>query len=278
MAKEEEVTTADIPTDELLEYNLKDCLSTWYVHNKNKPKLITDHQEKIYNQIMIPSIKVILQMELTGMPLDMDQVLKTETIMEGYRKKFSHTVFNSPIIKKFTKVLRKRESDVMHAKWKKKTEPIEYFDYFEFNPASNPQVSQLLYDFLGYKIIDRTKKKQPAVGGKTLKKLIHVAKCSEDADLLKALIDLGEVSKILDTFIKAFKENSILKEDGVYYLHGNFNLGGTVSGRLSSSGPNLQNLPSNSTYAKLIKKCFKAPSGNTRIDLIKLSSIIDSIQ
>lgn len=42
------------------------------------------------------------------------------------------------------------------------------------------------------------------------------------------------------------------------YLHGSFNLGGTVSGRLSSSDPNLQNVPSGSTYGKLIKSCFTA--------------------
>lgn len=83
----------------------------------------------------------------------------------------------------------------------------------------------------------------------------------EITKLLKALIELSAVDKILGTFIKAFKEKSILKDDGYYYLHGNFNLGGTVSGRLSSSDPNLQNLPSNSQYGKLIKKCFIAPKG-----------------
>ena len=65
----------------------------------------------------------------------------------------------------------------------------------------------------------------------------------------------------MGTFIKAFKENVILKNDGCYYLHGNFNLGVVISGRLSSSGPNLQNMPSGSTYGKLIKACFKAPKG-----------------
>lgn len=43
-------------------------------------------------------------------------------------------------------------------------------------------------------------------------------------ELLDALIEYAAVEKILSTFIKAFKEKSILKEDGYYYLHGNFNL------------------------------------------------------
>ena len=59
----------------------------------------------------------------------------------------------------------------------------------------------------------------------------------EVCKLLKAIIEVGSVGKILGTFLKAFKEKSILKEDGNWYLHGSFNIGGTVSGRLSSSNP-----------------------------------------
>ena len=82
----------------------------------------------------------------------------------------------------------------------------------------------------------------------------------EQAKILKALIGIQEVSIILNTFIKAFKK-AVLKDDGIFWLHGNFNIGGTVSGRLSSSGPNLQNIPVNSTYGKLIKTCFAPPDG-----------------
>ena len=48
------------------------------------------------------------------------------------------------------------------------------------------------------------------------------------AKLLKTLIGLSEVSIIINTFIKAFKKNSVQKGDGNWYLHGNFNLGGTA--------------------------------------------------
>lgn len=82
----------------------------------------------------------------------------------------------------------------------------------------------------------------------------------EYVKLLNALIGFNKVSKILTTFIPAF-ERGILKADGMRYLHGSFNLGGTVSGRLSSSAPNMQNLPSGSTFGKLIKSCFAAPPG-----------------
>lgn len=84
----------------------------------------------------------------------------------------------------------------------------------------------------------------------------------EYAKVLKALIELNKLSKIINTFIKAFVHNTVQKEDGFWYLFGNFNLGGTVSGRVSSSKINLQQLPSTgSEYAKAIKQCFKAPPG-----------------
>ena len=81
----------------------------------------------------------------------------------------------------------------------------------------------------------------------------------EIAKLLNALIELSAVEKILSTFLSTFKEKSILKDDGYYYLHSSINLGACVSGRMSS--PLLMTIPSHSKYAKVIKKCFIAPKG-----------------
>ena len=84
----------------------------------------------------------------------------------------------------------------------------------------------------------------------------------QQAKILKALIALSEADIILNNFVYSFMKKTIDKGDGVKYLHGNFNLGGTVSGRLSSSKVNLQNLPSSgSKYAKLVKTGFVAPDG-----------------
>lgn len=95
----------------------------------------------------------------------------------------------------------------------------------------------------------------------------------ETAKLLNALIEYAKVIKILGTFIHAFKEKSVKKEDGNYYLHGNFNITGTKSGRQSSSDPNLTNLPSGSTYGELIKKCFHATN-----DKLMLGADFDSLE
>tara|TARA_B110000240_G_C13446218_1_gene430450 strand:- start:116 stop:1231 length:1116 start_codon:yes stop_codon:yes gene_type:complete len=81
------------------------------------------------------------------------------------------------------------------------------------------------------------------------------------ARVLKCLIEINEVSKLLTAFMPAFIYKTIGKL-GKFFLHGNFHMGGTKSGRLSSSKVNLQQLPSTgSKYAKVIKECFQAPDG-----------------
>ena len=252
-----------IHRDHLLKYNLVDCLSTWYVHDKYWPIMIADNQQRVYDEIMKPSVGVILQMELVGMPLDMERVHEVSQHMQKIEGKFITTVYQSQIVKDFTLQMRKEEMVKANLLLKTKVHPLSHFDNMTFNPASPKQLARLLYGFLGYEVKDFTDTKQPATGGKVLKKLkVRAAGNPTHVALLDTLISLSEVSKILNTFVKAFIQSSVQRSDGVFYLHGNFNLGGTVSGRLSSSGPNLQNIPSTGNiYAKYIKSCFVPPEG-----------------
>ena len=251
-----------IPHDQLLRYNLVDCLSTAYVKEKHMPTVYTDHQDFIYQDIMLPSIKSILQMELTGMPINMKTVLAKQKKLTHIKEGFEKTIFSLPVIVKFIEQLQIEAMLAKNLTLKVKVKPIEDFRNVTYNPASNKQTAKLLYDTLGMDIIDTTDTGQPAVGGKTLKKLLYNATDQDQRDILEALIGLAEVSIILNNFIANFIAKSFLKSDGMWYLHGSFNLGGTVSGRLSSSDPNMQNIPSTGTqYANDIKECFEAPSG-----------------
>ena len=118
-----------------------------------------------------------------------------------------------------------------------------------------------MYEIAKLPVIDTTDTGQPSVGGDTLKALKHHTQDPVVLEFLSAMLDFVAVDKILTSFIPAM-EKAVLGPDGWHYLLGNFNLGGTVSGRLSSSNPNLQNLPSTgSKYAKMIKACFAAPPG-----------------
>lgn len=248
-----------IPHKELLRYNLTDCLCTWYVYNEYYPRMVNDKQLEIYQNIMMPSVAMLLHIELCGMPMDMEKVAIAKKTLEDIARKHYKSLQDNPVIKQYWHHLRQKEYDACHLKWKKKTAPLEDFNYVTFNPRSPNQLQELLYERHNYPVIDKTKSKQPAVGAKTLKKLKNHTNDPDHIRMFDDLIEFSKAEKILTTFIVAFEENTVLKADGWYYLHGNFNLGGTVSGRLSSSSPNLQNIPSGSTYAKLVKDCFRAP-------------------
>ena len=249
-----------IPLYDLLKYNLIDGLSTNYVYDKYYPIMVADNQEAIYKNLMLPSQKTITQMEMSGMALDPDAVLAAEKeltdLVDGYNQVFD----NSPIIQAYTTVLQKERQAVANAKLKVKQHPLSHFSDEKFNPNSDPQLRALLYDHMGLPVLDKTKTKMAATGAKTIKKLVHHTSDPDALTVLDTLINYGTAEKILTSFIPAFKR-AIEKGDDVVWLHGSFNLGGTVSGRLSSSNPNLQNIPSGSKYGKLIKKCFVAPKG-----------------
>lgn len=256
-----------IPLPKLLEYNLVDSLSTWYVYNKRKPQMIHDHQEAIYETIFKPATKDIVQMQLTGMPVNMKRVLEVEKILQAEEDSAVQRIQSNPLVQRF--IHQKNEKWVIEKNLTLKKKVVTIADAKEvFNPNSPDDMVGILFEMLALPVLSRTKTKQPSADGDSLEKLVHHTKDPQVLDLLKALKDFKDVNKILGTFIKALKGASLGK-DGWHYLFGNFNLGGTVSGRLSSSKPNLQNLPAGAEgektakgrYGKLIKSCFQAPPG-----------------
>jgi DNA polymerase-1 len=249
-----------IPLAQLLEYNLVDCLSTWYVKEKYLPKMIEEQQEEIYREMFKPSVKLLLQIELVGMPIDPKKVREAHIILEEIVAK--HTVYlqGSSLIKDFHYTQLQARVVADNLKLKKKVRTIEELAHIKFNPGSDKQLQDLIYEYLGYEIIDKTDSGAPATGGKTLAKLINHARTDEHRDIFNHLIGLSKANKVLTSFIPAFEKAQRLP-DGSYRLYGNFNLGGTQSGRLSSSDPNLQNIPSGSTYALIVKRCFVSIKG-----------------
>jgi len=252
-----DVKNADaLPVKDLLEYNLKDCLATWFVYDKYKAIVMTEKLIKPYTTIFQPSIKVMLKMMLTGLPLDATRVDEVGIELTVKHDDHFKTLRKYPEITTFNLELRIRKMLEANEQLKKKVRPVSDFAHEEFNPKSNNHIRHLMYNQLGYEPVDFTDSKQPATGSKTLKKLLVISKHQNHTEILEHLTGISQTSKILGTFIKAFKKHNIRGN-----LHGSLKLGGTQSGRLSSSDPNLQNLPSGSTYGKAIKSCFKAPDG-----------------
>ena len=160
------------PIEEVLEYNLVDALSTWYVYNKYWNQMIQDNQLEIYENIFKPSMRVITHMELVGMPMDKKQIQRAECLIVSLLKHHKNTLANNPIIKKYIWKLQQERFIEKNLLLKKKHKPIEDF-YEPFNPGSTKQVQGLLYEELGLPIIDTTDSGAPAVGGKTLQKLLN---------------------------------------------------------------------------------------------------------
>lgn len=245
------------PPETVLEYNLKDTLATFYVYNKYLPKMLKDNQESIYHTIMLPSIKTIVQIELCGMPINMTKVADARHKLESIASTALQTIQSSKHTQAVLRDIQRAELDKINAKLKTKQYGFEKVADIQFNPNSNSHLGLLLYHSLNLPVLDYTATKQPAVGSSTIKKLINHTTDESVLELLNALLEYSSAQKILSTFIPAFEE--AMPKDGWHYLHGNFNLGGTLSNRLSSSDPNLQNLPSGSEYGKLVKQCFSAP-------------------
>lgn len=248
-----------IPIPKLLEYNLYDTLSTWFVFEKHFPTLIQDQQEGIYALFMKWMVDII-QMQLTGLPIDLQRVAEVKQIIQGDYDKALKRLLNNKYVKTLSDLIIGEE--VVKYNTTRKVKRITRDDVeYEFNPGSNPQVSRLLYEIIGLPKIDFTKTKEPATGAKTLKKLLNHTTEPEVLELLKSLIEISDAGIMLQNFIPTFELAPFSDRMGMYFLYGSFKLGGTVSGRLSSSNPNLQNLPASSKYSKLIKSCFRPPEG-----------------
>lgn len=250
-----------IPLDRLLVYNLKDSLGTWYVYKKHWPMLVADEQEELYQTLFKDSTRDIIEMQLTGLPVYMPRVLEVERELKQLEDGYLNSIHENIHAQEFVYTLKEQWVEDRNSKLKVKRVTLDDAPKkLVLNPNSPKQLQTLLFEQLGLPILSLTDSKQPSVDGDTLKKLQNHTKDPTVLELLQALQDYAGVNKITSSFIPALI-NAIPGKDGWHYLCGNFNLGGTLSGRLSSSEPNLQNLPAGSDYGKLIKSCFQAPPG-----------------
>lgn len=246
------------PLPLLLKYNAVDTAATWFVYKKNYPKMVQDEQLKIYTEEFKPALYDIFEMHLTGMCLDIPRVEVVKKELEAISEASYSTILAEPITSDFIQAMIQEEVAERNAAYAKKVIDASEAK-FKFNLNSNVQLQKLLFDWLNLPVLDYTPTKQPSTGGGTLEKLIHHTEDASAKRILQAIIDYIEVSKILSAFITAFLRDSIECPDGSIRIFGSYKLGGTISGRLSASDPNMQQSPSGSTFGKLIKSCFIAP-------------------
>jgi DNA polymerase-1 len=119
--------------------------------------------------------------------------------------------------------------------------------YKDINYNSSKQLQDYLFNELGLPVLKYTKKGAASTGVAELKEL------ESEHPIVPLILKKREIEKAI-SFLDAWKEEAILHPDGHYYLHSNFNLHGTVTGRTSSSDVNLQQIPRN----KKLKSLFKS--------------------
>lgn len=268
-----------IDPDELLTYNGRDACAAFWTANQHTPTLIIDEQEKVYETILKPAITDIIEMQIVGIPFSMKRVQRVHRFLTAFQEKALRTVLDSTAAVATSLQLAENWAVKKNAKLKKKRVTAD--DWPEtFNVGSDQQLAVMLFEVMGLPILETTKSGAPSTAGDVLDVLVNHTDNSEHIAILKAMGDWRDAQKLLTSFFPALL-NSPQAEDGWHYLCGSYNIGGTLSGRLSSSGPNMQNQPSSGArFAKVYKYMFCAPPGWVFIgaDFNALEDRIDALK
>ena len=123
----------------------------------------------------------------------------------------------------------------------------------EFNLASPKQLGVILYEKLGYPVLSKTAKGQPSTAEAVLAELAE-----QDFELPKVLMQYRSLSKLKSTYTDKLPEQ-INPRTG--RIHTSYHQAVAATGRLSSSDPNLQNIPIRTAEGRRIRQAFIAPAG-----------------
>lgn len=211
----------DLPPGEIYEYAAEDADITLRLKNVLEPKLKEVNAERLFWDIEMPLVSVLADMELTGVRLDTEALRETS---QGLGKRL---------------------------------EELEQRIYQQaghsFNIASPKQVGDVLFDEM--KLVEKprkTKKGQFVTSEEVLQQL------RGKAPIVADILDYRGLRKLLSTYIEALPK---LVNPRTGHIHTSFNQTITATGRLSSSDPNLQNIPVRDDDGKEIRRCFIPEEG-----------------
>ncbi|MBP5220032.1 MAG: DNA polymerase I, partial [Bacteroidaceae bacterium] len=211
----------DLSPNDVYEYACEDADVTLKLKNILADKLKEKECEELFYNIEMPLVPVLTKMEYDGVCLD------TESLKES-AKRFTEELIN--IEKEITELAGQ-----------------------EFNISSPKQVGEILFDKM--KIVEKPKKTktgQYVTSEEVLQSLKGKHK------IVERILDYRGLKKLLSTYIEALPE---LINPRTGTIHTSFNQTVTVTGRLSSSNPNLQNIPIRDDNGKEIRKAFIPEEG-----------------
>ena len=220
--KLKEKSLASLPYEKYADYLAEKACVDFYLYDALKDKIKEENLDYLCYEVEMPLIYVLADMEFTGVSIDTEAL---KNIALDLHEKLS-------IIEK--EIYRLAEE--------------------EFNINSPKKVGEILFDKL--QIPAKVKKTKTNKQYSTSEDLLQSIK--DKHPIIPLLLDYRGIKKLLGTYIEAFPL-LINKETGK--IHTSFNQAITATGRLSSSNPNLQNIPIRDELGKEMRKVFSVEDG-----------------
>lgn len=211
----------DLQPKDVYEYAAEDADITLQLKNVLEPRLKAVGGERLFWDIEMPLVRVLADMELHGVRLDTESLKDTE-----------HA---------FNERMRQYEAHIYELAGE------------EFNIASPKQVGEILFGKM--KVVDKPKKTKTGQYVTSEEVLLQLR---DRAPIVDDILNYRGMKKLLGTYVEALPK---LINPRTGRIHTSFNQAITATGRLSSSDPNLQNIPVRDDDGKEIRKCFVAEPG-----------------
>jgi len=207
-----------------------DVDATIQLYEKLAPRLQEAGMWGLYEQLELPLLPVLTDMEMAGISLNLAYLAEMST--------------------RLTERLATLEAD------------LYAIVGHEFNLRSTQQMSQVLFEELNFptKGLSKTKGGQISTAVSELEKLAAMSSQLSDDQrrVITIIFEQRQLEKLRGTYVDALP-TLVNPETG--RLHTSFNQTGAVTGRMSSSNPNLQNIPIRTDLGREIRRAFVAPAG-----------------
>ena len=206
----------DLSPADICDYAAEDADVTLRLYNVLKPRLKETGVEDLFYKIEMPLVPVLAEMEMNGVRLDTKALAETSRTLTDRMKQIEQNIYN--------------------------------LAGHEFNIASPKQVGEVLFGEM--KIVDKPKKTKT---GQFVTSEEVLQQLRSKAPIVDDILAHRGLKKLLGTYVDALPK---LINPHTGHIHTSFNQAVTATGRLSSSDPNLQNIPVRGEDGKEIRKCF----------------------
>lgn len=211
----------DLDPKEVYEYAAEDADVTLKLKNVLEPMLKEKGMERLFWDIEMPLVKVLADMELNGVCLDTDSLKETERIFKERMARYEQHAYE--------------------------------LAGETFNISSPKQVGDILFGKM--QLVDKPKKTRTGQYVTSEEVLLQLR---DKAPIVDDILNYRGLKKLLGTYVEALP---LLINKRTGHIHTSFNQAVTATGRLSSSDPNLQNIPVRDDDGKEIRKCFVPEPG-----------------